>query len=280
MSRILSEEYESARRTVADALSARLAEVDKVHDVVESIYHGKVRYIESADRNRGSVSVLLLLLTKSLKTFRAIRATCLEGCGQDAAVLLRVMFETCTAVKWLVQEQTGLRAKMLAAHSDLREVIMRREQSSTPGLEAIGRAHLKQLEPLIEEWTIELGGATMKDLKRHWSGLEGGLCETATRLPGWLTAYNSLYRGTSRPAHGADLGDHGTFSADKPFPVFKLLPGTDDCDRVLAGAGVLMHEIASELDQWLELGKAAELDALSLRRIRVVNDVRKGDDNG
>jgi hypothetical protein len=119
-SRILSEEYQEARRKVAGALSSRIADVDRIYDVAESILRGPVRFAETTDPNTGTVSVLLLQLTKALKTYRAIRAVALEGCGQDAAVLLRVLFETCSAVQWLLQDDTGRRSKMFGAHGDWR----------------------------------------------------------------------------------------------------------------------------------------------------------------
>src|SRR3954464_14109597 len=148
MTIILSKEYQDARMEVARVLATRVEEVDRIHDLAESLFRTNIRFSETVDRNRGTVDVLFLQLTKSLKTYRAIRATALEGCGQDAAVLLRVLFETCTAVQWLLQSDTGQRAKMFAAHGDIRQHFVAKQQAQTPGLEAIA-SRLKQLEPLI-----------------------------------------------------------------------------------------------------------------------------------
>src|SRR3954468_12052344 len=272
MTIILSKEYQDARMEVARVLATRVEEVDRIHDLAESLFRTNIRFSETVDRNRGTVDVLFLQLTKSLKTYRAIRATALEGCGHDAAVLLRVLFETCTAVQWLLQADTGRRAKMFAAHGDIRQHFVAQQQAETPGLEAIGASRLKQLEPVIADWRRELGGDTVDKLVAHWSGL-GGLWPTAQKLPGWTAAYNTVYRGTSAPAHGSDAGDHANFSPGKS-PVFKLLPGPDERNRVLTVAGLFLHTIATCLNGWLELGSEAELEAVTLARISVTGGAR------
>src|SRR5262249_52812870 len=63
------------------------------------------------------------LLAKALKTFRAIRITALEGCGQDAAVLLRSLFETTSAGGWGLQQDSRRRALFFAAHAHVRRLV-------------------------------------------------------------------------------------------------------------------------------------------------------------
>ena len=51
----------------------------------------------------GYQEVLTYLLVKALKTFRSILMLARAGLGEDAAVLLRSLFETALVVKWLEQ---------------------------------------------------------------------------------------------------------------------------------------------------------------------------------
>jgi len=68
---------------VARVLATRVEEVDRIHDLAESLFRTNIRFSETVDRNRGTVDVLFLQLTKSLKTYRAIRATALEVQTKD-----------------------------------------------------------------------------------------------------------------------------------------------------------------------------------------------------
>jgi len=99
--RMRSQEYEDARRDLARRLEERVREMDRMYDVAESILtSGQIR-VKGFGLSSGTVVVIMLLLTKALKTFRAIRVSTLEGCGQDAAILLRALFETTTAISWI-----------------------------------------------------------------------------------------------------------------------------------------------------------------------------------
>jgi hypothetical protein len=251
--RVGSQEYEDARRDLARLLEAPLRAMDRMYDIAESIVTSGSIQIRGRGLSDGTVTVVMLLLTKALKTFRAIRASVIEGCGQDAAILLRALFETATAILWILQRNSRIRAKLYAAHADLRRMVMYQEQAKTPGLKAV--------QPLIDDWTAMLGKDRVDSVRKHWSGL-GGLEATVRKIKSWLVAYNTVYRETSSFAHGSDPAQHAMpMKAADGFPILKLLPGDDECQRTMAVAVVLLHSIASDINKRFGLGLDTVLDS-------------------
>jgi len=77
--RLHAAEYEQVRVDLAGALRPRLIEADQMYDLAESILtNGPIQISKTRGLGSGVLTVVLLLLTKALKTFRAIRACALD----------------------------------------------------------------------------------------------------------------------------------------------------------------------------------------------------------
>lgn len=264
--RISDPEYVNARVLVEKSLEHRLVEISAMYDLAESVMTGGGLNVTKTDGidSTGMISIILSLLAKGLKTSRAIRVVLLEGCGEDAAVLLRSLFETTVAVQWLTREDTSNRVRLYAAHSAYRYTVMRREQAKTKGLEEVGSRHLPHAEAALEQWTQLLGATAMSSVKKHWSGLSDGLTGVCKQLDS-LADYNTIYRDTSSYAHVSDPTSHFD-PKDNSLGVFKILPGTNECDRVAGVSVVCLHNLAGAVNDKFGLGLDSKLLALHLGR--------------
>jgi hypothetical protein len=252
-----SAEYEAARSDLAATFRSQLAAMDDMYDVVEPfITSGAFTIVRERMRglNEGTVHLLSILLAKALKTFRAIKVTCLEGCGQDAAVLLRVLFETTIAVLWILQSDSLRRGRMFAAHEDHRLVVMLEGWSKTPGLDGDGVRYLPKAQARLQKWGTMLDAASLAACRKHWSG-ERGLERVCEELPGqWAKAYHTVYRSSSNYAHGADSLTHAQFKTAAGGPVLGLLPGDAEIGRTTSIACLTLFTVADRINERLGLG--------------------------
>lgn len=116
-------------QTARAALALRHADLfargERLHSAaLEVLTRGKLVISKTEDFNEGILMLIVSLLTKACKTFRAIQLTTEGGLGQDASVLARQLFETAVAVKFILREDTRTRAAMFAAHEDQRALVL------------------------------------------------------------------------------------------------------------------------------------------------------------
>ena len=263
-SRIDSPEYVAAREHVRRSVSRSLGISDRTYDTIERIItSGMFRASKVRGLSRAVIVLSLLLLAKALKTHRAVRATVLEGCGQDAAVLIRSLFEATTAVMWILQKNSRHRTALFLAHQDQRTLVHVEAMSKTRGLKRAAKPLLARAQKNVSAWAGTLSAAELASVRKHWSGLPGGIEATARSLGrGWLKAYNTVYRETSSYAHGSDTAHHAFFSRTAPLPKFKLLPGDEGAQRNLVVAAMLLHGIARRMDERMQLEHSAAIAAI------------------
>jgi hypothetical protein len=227
-------EYESARQSITVALKDAFEKTDRVYDAVEAmITSGPIRInvARLGDADPTVVPLSIALLTKGLKSFRAVKVTAQEGCGQDASILLRGLFENCLAVLWLLDKDSTRRARMYAAHSDQRAMVAIEERLKIDSLRVKAAEEHVIVQRRLESWLQLLTPEDLSTCRRHWSGLRG-VEQVASTLDGWTVAYVTLYRTTSNYAHGADAESHLRMS-DSGVPIALLLPGLQELSRVL-----------------------------------------------
>lgn len=218
---------------------------------------------------RWIVFVLAGLLAKAFKTYRGILALCELGLGNDAAVLLRQLLETDAAIHWLLQKDTRRRSKFLLAHAALRRQIQFDQMLNERGLRRVS----KKVHPLISDLTAKavshLSPDEIKPLRRHWSGLSGGLEEVTKRLGRhWHNAYVMVYRDTSSTAHVADALKHLEMNRESGAfaPFIKVTPDDDELPRVPKLAVTFMLGAAQRIDKRLSLGYGSRLSEVEPRR--------------
>src|SRR5262249_62279951 len=113
----------------------------------------------------------------------------------------------------------------------------------------------------VNEWTKYLGKADIESVRKHWGG-PGGLAGVARGIPGWIKAYNTVYRELSQAAHGSDPSAHVMPpSHNATGATFPILPGPAECDRVLMITNLLLFTITEKLNVRFGLGLEAQLRA-------------------
>lgn len=258
------EQYSVERAKLRVALSGHVVRADAIYDFAELLITGGTYTItrtRGIRRNQAGVRLAYTLLAKALKTSRAIRVTTLEGCGQDAAVLLRSLFETTLAVLWILQTDTTRRTYLFGAHEAVRRRIKCQGQAQTPGLKRVGKKRLRVAERIVAGWIERIGEPAVASVRKHWCGNSEGLPYVARRI-GWERPYHTIYRDTSAHAHGADPQVHVNVSNPSSLGTFLILPGPAECDRVLDTASFLLFEICRRLNERFGLGHDEELRRL------------------
>ena len=203
------------------------------------------------------------LFAKALKTVRAVRAAALEGCGQDAMVLNRVLLETALAVTWILQTNTRRRGELFLAHQDQRTLVQLDAMSATPGLRRASRRLKKDASAQIQRrCSAKLTPTEFASVKRHWSGLPGGIEAVARKIPGGIKLYQTVYRQASSSAYGSDALTHVFYGDGDDAPTLKILPGDESVSTSLVTAALLLHAIAARMNKRFGLHHDAALEAI------------------
>jgi hypothetical protein len=230
--------------------------------------------VRTDDYNGRTVRVCQTLLVKGCKTFRAVRHLCELGIGQDAAVLLRVLFETSVSVAWLFHDDTDRRAHMLLLHGHLRRLVHAEKMMEVDGLRERGQQLHEALSADVDNLD-ERGFAReeLKAIRTHWSGTRG-LEDVVRRLEPseWLQAYTVVYRELSQPVHVADLLAHisrveSRERVEDDVFTFRLSPSTWGQPRIGRTARLLLHSMASTMNERFALGFEEQLSRVERPRL-------------
>jgi hypothetical protein len=202
-------------------------------------------------------------VAKACKTFRAIRAVAVAGCGQDASILLRALFESTIALLYILQRDSRRRAILFAAHQSQRRLVLIEATKKTPGQKRLfKKADLEKAKASVDQWSRLVSTAEVATVRKHWAG-RGGLESATTKLgQGWPRVYTTMYRYLSAFSHGSDVNAHVFQPEETTTPVFKVLPGTDELGRVIPMACIHMLAMAGRFDGRLGLGCDKEINAL------------------
>lgn len=244
---------EEAQRAIADvraAFTAEFALMSEVRLFVEDVAVGPLSISNSSGINEGVVLIIRSLLAKGCKTLRAVEAVAGVGCGQDAGILLRAMFESSVACSWILQGNCKRRATMFAAHEDQRVAVLFEQAAATTGLKRqFTPALVAKARAKAGKWRKLLSAKQFEAVRRHWSGL-GSLEKTCDRLgPYWRRAYALMYRHLCTFSHGSDVSAHVFGHPSTGQPVLKLLPGTDELDKVCTLGPTILLQMVKALDK-------------------------------
>lgn len=260
---------DAARADLRTTLASDLTLFDRVHDAVESLMTSGVLYVQfPRGVNAPTLDLALGLVAKSYKTMRAVRATCLEGCGEDAMILLRSQFESMLAVLYILQRDTRRRSMLYVAHGHYRRLVQLREITRTRGQKrAISKASIRQQQDLVQAYESELGADAVKAVRSHWGG-QGGLESVAKRVGRgyWRRLYNSLYRTSSMHGHAGDAVQHYRYRTREDgvtVPVLSILPSEAAVRECLLAAASLSLSLVHRVDERFAIGRAAEWDKLA-----------------
>jgi hypothetical protein len=206
------------------------------------------------------VDIMRGLLTKALKTSRAIQILCERGLGEDANALLRVLLETTMPALYILKSNSQQRAQIYFAYTLNQQLKMFNDWRKTKGFKRrVTKKQIEALKAAIADVTKTLPPGT--DYKRHWSG--SGSLEEAIKSLKADSLYSVVYRHLSAVAHASDVGLHFETDADGEL-IWQLTPRVDGIVGPSFMARELLWILATSIDKTLGLGFK---DALAPHRV-------------
>lgn len=165
-------------------------------------------------RTRGtdppSLWVVMGLLTKACKTYRAMQLLCEVGLIEDANSAARTLLELLIAVRWILKKDTRKRTQMFVAYRSVCDDRMFRAWKGTTGLKR--HATKRLLKEVADQLAASEAILGAKQLGKLVAGYSGMTIRKTAREVGLAVAYELYYRYASTFAHGSDLASH----ADAP----------------------------------------------------------------
>jgi hypothetical protein len=231
---------------------------------------GALTITATVEINRQTVIVLVWLLAKMCKTFRAFQLVCLRGLGEDAGVLLRVLFEHALCARWVLNSEPTLRAQYVLAHAAYRSLVMARGVHAASGDHRFEEP-LAQLQKHADEWSQTLGPEVFEQIKRSWC--PGGI-QAAAREIGWILQYAVIYRETSSFAHASDIASHVFLPPDGGL-VVHLRPSDEKVRQFSDFAMLFLLGAASDVNEGLGLGHDESLRSLLQTLSAQVNESKE-----
>lgn len=155
-----------------------------------------------------SVSVILGLYSKSVKTFQATHLLCKAGFAEDAQSLLRCLVETLVNIKYVRKKDSEKRAMEYLLYTDIQDLKLMNAVENNPGLRGlfsekgkkIIRARAKKAKKVMGEREFE---------KRYKAGAwHGKKIEKVFHDVGRQSLYDLPFRQGSRSVHATDFIDH------------------------------------------------------------------------
>ena len=147
--------------------------------IVSVIAHPRVALLRKSNRD----AILLLLLAKGIKTYRATLILCKSGYGQDGVILVRSLFELVVSAQYLVQTDSRTRVARYVAYNNVLRAQL--PWSARPRrIQSVSRRAKARFK--------FSGGAIA------WAGVT---LEQAAKAVGQGPAYDSMYRLSSQFQH-------------------------------------------------------------------------------
>jgi hypothetical protein len=158
--------------------------MDEVFAYIQSMLtNGQLRITKPEGLNEGVVALCASLLTKACKTFRAIRAVAREGCGQDASILLRALFESAVALAYVLQKDSPRRSILYVAHEDIRRLVIIEEAKRTLGKDTSFTDEMhKKAKESVRHWGTLLRNPKMVDSVKSTGLVPEGYKQRAVSL--------------------------------------------------------------------------------------------------
>jgi hypothetical protein len=175
-----------------------------------------------------------------------------------------MLFETALAVAWILKKDSDHRAKLILVHGKQRKLVQLHELKKTPGLKrSATKAAFSAAHAALITVSKGLSQAEIDSVKKHWSGLSGGLEAASKQLRrGWPIVYTLVYRDTSSYAHVADALSHMFIDKENNM-VLRLVPGDWDLDRTPKVARLLLWGILDGINRRLKLGFDAGIEKVA-----------------
>jgi hypothetical protein len=187
--------------------------------------------------------IFLFILTRACKTFDAIIILCKNGFGQDAAILLRGLFESYVTAKYIVSHPQPVANQLAARFVDYKWIILKKhlyetgkknQRSTAPEDEEYRKQVLERVDDFKKKYGIMSDRGLLS-----WSGKT--LRDMAGKIgPELLNEYETIFRICSRFSHPGILGDNEYLVTDQKHLIFSPLPSQIGVRDNLLHASYLM----------------------------------------
>ena len=209
-------------------------------------------------------AMVIFALGKAYKTHRALLILCQDGYGEDAAILLRSLFELALDARYIARDPSGQAALRWIDYDAVTRYELARTVHTDPYFE-VHRANapggevvpVDAVEQALEAqrthkfWANEKNGVLRHP--KDWSGISR---RQMARSVGWASHYSGLYALTSILAHSSvRASDHFVSSTADAGVVVNVRPGPDWVDHVLLSAHVYFYAVVRA---WLKILKVPD----------------------
>ena len=204
-------------------------------------------------------AVVLVALGKAYKTHRALQILCREGYGEDAAILLRALFELAVDTRYITRSSSQKRALRWLDYDAVTRYELARVVRDDPYF-AAHRASAPEggriPSPIVADaqaaqteysfWSkIDEGGELLHP--KSWSDKSR---KQMARSMGWASHYVGLYALTSILAHSSvRASDHFVSLMPEDKLLVDVRPGASWIDHVLLSAHVYLSAV---MRAWLK----------------------------
>lgn len=201
-------------------------------------------------------AVLLLVLTKGAKTFRAMNVVAATGLGADAMILLRTLVELRINLRYIRVSDSAVRAKKLFTFATV--VSSWRYSVGGPADPALQRQ--------CDEARAEFGPAWWDAAVRRsvWSVS----IRAKAKEVGLLDLYDRVYARACEASHGSDIADHLDITKEGDF-VPLIAPTVAWVPEVLTAGNGVFSDLLLDLADGLQPAKLAQTLA-RIQRLRAM----------
>ena len=209
-------------------------------------------------------AIVLLLYAKGLKSYNAILRLCERGYGEDAAILLRALFQTAVTARYLTQRDFRRRY----ARYDAYQWILKK-RILEPAIKAGTIATPKYIKG--EQYSWEQIKAFARRARIRYGKMTGAMgwmgqkLEQVARSLGYQEVYDSLYRHTSEYEH-TSLRAAETYARGQGRVMTRITSQPSDrlVNEILGSLLWVMCVLMDVVDETFRLGKGEEITS-SLR---------------
>lgn len=298
---------EDVAREIVQAHATTLGEMrELLLSAVALVSDGSLTIGNTRGLDRHVVAMVLGLYSKACKTHRSIQHLLAAGLTSDADALLRVLFETTTAIYFILHKQSALRSRMYGMFSSAQIRKAANDWKDTKGLRRSGKSLARDVRLQLNETVAgfakrlagirsnhpygaaiplaarayrrartaadrqrtldELAKAVADALYSHWSGKS---IHYAARISGLGVAYQTIFRVSSGSTHAADVVSHlGVPDAGDDGYVVLLVPDGENTPRLGHTANLLLWFCMRRINQRLQIGRDTAIESAEPPTIR------------
>lgn len=209
-------------------------------------------------------AIVLMLFAKGLKSYNAILRLCEGGYGEDAAIVLRALFQTAVTARYLTQRDFRQRYARYEAYQWILK-----KRVLEPAIEAGTIAMPKYIKGQQYSWK-QIQAFARRARMRYGKmtgamGWTGHKLEQVVRSLGYQEAYDSLYRHASEYEH-TSLRAAQTYARGQGRVMTRIISQPSDhlVDETLGSLLWVMCVLMEVMDETFRLGRRAEITS-SLR---------------